>query len=109
MAISVPVRSVPDYYPSHKNPLGSGPVMACSDPFRKIRSKAVQAAAGRGSGRRAEARVASLERFLLIFQKDQSCRSRRDMKIALVIGFWEANGVEIWPFPFRSVPFRSVP
>ena len=31
-----------------------------------------------------------------------------DMKIALVIGFWQANGVEIWPFPFRSVPFRSM-
>ena len=22
------------------------------------------------------------------------------MQNALVIGFWEANGVEIWPFPF---------
>ena len=20
--------------------------------------------------------------------------------------FWKANGVEIWPFPFRSLPFR---
>ena len=28
------------------------------------------------------------------------------MKNAPVIGFWEANGVEIWPFPFRSVPFQ---
>ena len=82
--------------------------MACSDPFRKIRSGPVQAAAGRGSGRRAGVRAASLERFFRFFKKNKSCRSRRDMKIALVIGFWEANGVEIWPFPFRSVPFRSM-
>ena len=30
------------------------------------------------------------------------------MKIALVVDFWEATGVEIWPFPFRSVPFYEL-
>ena len=35
-----------------------------------------------------------------MFKKRKSCRSRGDMKNALVIGFWEANGVEIWSFPF---------
>ena len=56
--------------------------------------------AGRGSGRRAGVWAASLEQFFDFFQKVKSCRTRRDMQNALVIGFWEANGVEIWPFPF---------
>ena len=103
---SVPFRSVPDYYPSHKNPVRSGPVIACSDPFHKIQSGTGGGRAG--SRRRAEVQAASPERSFRFFKTNKSCRSRRDMKIARVMGFWQANGVEIWPFPFRSVPIRSM-
>ena len=110
MTLSWKIRSVPFQITICPINVRSGPGRLWLVPICSIRSGPVRSrrrpgggpGGGQGSGRHPWSDLFDL------FKKNKSCRTRRDMQNALVIGFWEANGVEIWPFPFRSVPFRSM-